>query len=59
MSKRPSCFKETNVKRAIRGVRAAGLEIGSIEIDKLGNIVIVPATPGEKPTPLAEAAVSE
>jgi hypothetical protein len=50
VSKAPSSFKETNVKRAIRGVRAANLEIGSVEIDRLGNIKVFPGKPAEAPT---------
>ena len=41
MSSGPSTFRETNVKRAIRGARAAGVEIGRVEIDKRGVIVPV------------------
>jgi len=47
VSKAPSTFRETNVKRFVRAVRAAGLEIGSVEVDKLGNIKVIPGKPTE------------
>jgi len=54
VSKAPSLVKETDIKRACRGVRAAGLQIQRVEIEKMtGNIVIVPGLPGEKPVDLA------
>jgi hypothetical protein len=40
--RRPSVFKKTDVTRATRGVRAAGLEIDRVVIAKDGSIVVVP-----------------
>ena len=42
MSARPSLFKETDVARAVRATRNAGLDIGCVEIGKDGKISIVP-----------------
>ena len=43
MSKRNSLFRETDLKRAIRGARAGGLEIQRIEVaKKTGDIIIFP-----------------
>jgi len=43
--RRPSLFKERDVKRAARAVLAMGLNIGRVEIDKNGTIVVVPGNP--------------
>jgi hypothetical protein len=48
--RRPCLFKERDVKRAARAVLAMGLNIGRVEIDKNGTIVVVPGKrtdPGE------------
>jgi hypothetical protein len=42
MSKGPSDFKMTNVKRAIVGVEMAGITIGSIEVKPDGTVSIIP-----------------
>jgi hypothetical protein len=47
MSRRPCAFCETDVKRAVRAVRAAGVEIARVEIGKDGLIVVVPGRPAE------------
>lgn len=48
MSRRPSPFKQVDVTRALKGVKAAGVVIGRLEIDKHGTIVIVTSeTPPE------------
>ena len=41
--RRPCLFKERDVKRAGRAVLAMGLQIGRVEIDKNGTIIVVPA----------------
>jgi hypothetical protein len=38
MSKAASSFKETNVKRLLRGIAAAGKEVASIELIEDGRI---------------------
>ena len=45
--RRPSKFKKTDVTRATRAVRDAGLDIGRVEISKDGVIVVVPGKPEE------------
>jgi hypothetical protein len=43
---RPQAFKQHDVTRALRAAKAAGLEIGSFEIDPAsGKIVIRPGAP--------------
>ena len=42
MPRRACLFKKTDVTRAIDATRAAGVQIGRVEIDKEGNITIVP-----------------
>ena len=37
-----SAFKQGDVKRAIKAVRAAGLEIARVEVYREGKIVVVP-----------------
>lgn len=53
--RRPSIFKKTDVTRATNAVRAAGLEIARVEINKEGVIVVVPRYPLEQPSGEAEA----
>jgi hypothetical protein len=52
--RRPSIFKKTDVTRATNAVRAAGLEIARVEINKEGVIVVVPRYPLERPSGEAE-----
>jgi hypothetical protein len=35
-------FRQTDVTRAIKAARAAGVEIARVELDRQGNIVIIP-----------------
>ena len=42
MPRRPCTFKETDLKRAVKGVRAAGVEVARVEIGKNGHIIVVP-----------------
>lgn len=42
-------FRQTDLKRALKGARAAGMEIARVEINKDGVIVMVPGKP-EEPT---------
>ena len=41
MARRPCTFKQRDVTRALRGAKAAGIEIQRVEIDKAGKIVLV------------------
>jgi hypothetical protein len=60
MSKAPSSFKEVNVKRLCRAVRAAGIPIGRVALDKAtGNINVYPDTTGEHPLDLAYTSSTE
>ena len=43
MARTPAAFRQADVTRAVRAVAAAGVDIGRVEIDKLGKIVIVAA----------------
>jgi hypothetical protein len=45
--RRPCLFKERDVKRVARAVLAMGLNIGRVEIDKNGTIVVIPAKPND------------
>jgi hypothetical protein len=41
LSRRPSTFRQTDLTRALRGAKAAGVEIARVEIDKTGRIIVV------------------
>jgi hypothetical protein len=40
-------FRQTDLTRALKGLRAAGVEIGRVEIDGTGRIVVVAAKTAE------------
>jgi hypothetical protein len=40
MARRPSTFKQSDIARAVKGVKAAGEEVAKVEIDKEGNIIV-------------------
>jgi hypothetical protein len=42
MSRGPHTFKQADLTRAIKGARAAGINVARIEIGKDGKIVILP-----------------
>jgi hypothetical protein len=42
MSKGPSTFRQTDVKRAILAAESAGKKVGRVEIDKQGKIILFP-----------------
>jgi hypothetical protein len=44
MARAPSTFRQLDVTRAIKAVRAGGVDIARIEIDRAGKIVIITAT---------------
>jgi hypothetical protein len=47
MSRRPCSFRESDVKRAIRAARSAGIEIARVEIDpSTGRIIVIADAPG-------------
>ena len=43
MPRAPASIRQSDVTRAVRAVVAAGVDIGRVEIDKTGKIVIVAA----------------
>jgi hypothetical protein len=47
MARGPCNFRQTDLKRAIKGARAAGMEVARVEINKDGVIVVVPSKPQE------------
>lgn len=49
----PSPFRQSDVTRALRGARAAGVDVGRVEIGPDGKIVVYTATaPAEPQTDL-------
>ena len=51
MSRGPHTFRQGDVTRAVRAVRAAGVEVLRVEVDKTGRIVVVTGKPEENPAP--------
>jgi hypothetical protein len=51
--RRPCLFKERDVTRAAKAVRAAGLEIARVEVAKDGSIIVVPFIQKATQEPLA------
>jgi hypothetical protein len=47
MSRRPCSFRQTDLTRALKGARSAGIEIARIEIDKDGRIIVITGKPTE------------
>ena len=48
LSRRPATFRQTDLTRALKGARAAGVEIAQVEIDKDGRIIVVAAKSNEQ-----------
>jgi hypothetical protein len=44
MPRKPLTFRQQDLVRALKGARAAGVEVKQVEIDRAGKIVLVPAT---------------
>jgi len=42
MSKRPSTFRKTDIKRLVEAAAMAGLEVGTIEVTKAGDLRFTP-----------------
>jgi hypothetical protein len=42
MARTHPIFRQTDVARAVKGARAGGLDIGRVEIDSAGKIVLIP-----------------
>jgi hypothetical protein len=49
MSRGPHTFRQGDVTRAVRAVRAAGVEVQRVEVDRAGKIVVVAGKPSENP----------
>lgn len=47
MPRRPSVFRERDVRRAVKAVAKAGLPVARIEIDKDGKIAVIVGKPEE------------
>lgn len=45
MPRGPSSFKQSDIVRAVRGVKAAGVEVAKVEIDKDGKIIVIIGKP--------------
>jgi hypothetical protein len=41
--KTPAIFKQADLVRALRAAKAAGVEVGSYQIDRQGNIIVTAA----------------
>jgi hypothetical protein len=50
LSRRPCIFRQTDLTRALRGARAAGIEIQRFEINRDGKIVVVAGKLRESPS---------
>jgi hypothetical protein len=48
MARAPNTFKQGDITRAVKGARAAGVEVARIEIDQTGKIIIQLANAGAK-----------
>jgi hypothetical protein len=46
MSKRPSTFRKTDIKRLVEAAAMAGLEVGTIRISKAGDLELTPMRVG-------------
>jgi hypothetical protein len=47
MTRRPSFITQAYIKRAVKAVRDAGVEVARVEVDKDGRIVVIAGQPGE------------
>lgn len=50
MGKRAAIFKQADLSRALKGMKAAGVEIARVEIGPDGKIVVVTANNGKAHT---------
>ncbi len=41
MARGPLSFRQRDLVRALRGAKAAGLEVSKVEIDKEGKIIVI------------------
>jgi len=60
MSRSPARFKQSDVTRALRAARAAGLDVSGYAIDPVtGRIIVSTASPGNGSKPVDEEGVNE
>lgn len=45
MSRGPATFRQRDMTAAVRAVKAAGIGIARVEVDRDGKIVVIPGTP--------------
>jgi hypothetical protein len=46
---RGATFKQCDVTKALKGAAAAGIDVGRVEIDRDGKIIVVAAEPAKTP----------
>ncbi|OYY70351.1 hypothetical protein [Sphingomonas sp. 28-63-12] len=44
MATRPASFRQSDLTRAVKGVAAAGVRVGRVEIDPNGKIIVMAET---------------
>jgi hypothetical protein len=47
MTNRPAIVTQTEIKRTVKAVLDAGVEIARVEVDKDGRIIVIAGRPGE------------
>jgi hypothetical protein len=55
MARGPLTFKQADVTRAVRAVKAAGVDVLRVEVDRNGKIIVVAGEASENPAPTGEA----
>jgi hypothetical protein len=55
MSRGRWSFRQSELTRAVRAVRNAGVEVMRVEVDRAGKIVVVAGKPDENQAPEGEA----
>jgi hypothetical protein len=51
VSRGPHTFRQGDLTRAIKAVRAAGVPVAKVEVDRDGKIIVVAGKPSENPAP--------
>lgn len=59
MSHGPQRFRESEIRRAIKAARAAGLEIARLDINKDGGFAIIPGKPTDETAAQTEYPLNE
>ena len=58
MSRRPASVTQADIKRTVKGVRDAGVEVARVEVDREGRIVIIANKLGESPNDARSDSIS-